>query len=158
MFGLFKSAQFVDPELGELRRSRGLWRGSVELPRAVVPLAVAGSRQAPDATALELARSAPHLIQDARPYIEAALFEHIQPYVEAMAAGELPPPAEALPNVTSASEVWPHISIQYVAITPINGRVVTEFGIAIPWDEEHTLGARFAGGTLIELCGSVLAP
>jgi hypothetical protein len=158
MFGLFKSPQFFDSDLGDLRRSRGLWRGSVELAGAVIPLALSGSREAPDPTALELARSARHLIQVARPYIEAAVFEHIQPYVEAVALDELPAPAQPVPTVVEPSEVWPYISFRYVAVTPISGSLVTEFGIAIPWDEEHTLGARFSDRRLLELCGSVLPP
>lgn len=47
MFGLFKSASFTDPQLGELQRARGLWRGTVLLEDARVPLMLSGSRAAP---------------------------------------------------------------------------------------------------------------
>jgi hypothetical protein len=37
-------------------------------------------------------------------------------------------------------------------------RKLTEVGCRVQWDEEHTLGARFQNGRIIELCGSVLEP
>lgn len=52
MFGLFRSAPFSDPALGELVRSRGLWRGTVHLDSRATPIAVAGTRSAPDPVAL----------------------------------------------------------------------------------------------------------
>jgi hypothetical protein len=56
MFGFFKSASFVDPQLGELRRSSGMWRGMLLLEEARVPLILSGSRAAPDPEALNVAR------------------------------------------------------------------------------------------------------
>ena len=57
MFGLFKSPQFRDLQLGALARSRGHWRGSLTLDgRASVPLALSGPRSAPDAQAVAVAR------------------------------------------------------------------------------------------------------
>ena len=159
MLGFFRPPAFADPELGELRRARGHWRGLIALEGVgSVPLAIAGSRRAPDPTALQSARAASALLAKERASVEQAIFDHIQPYVEAIAAGELPMPGEPLPSVGSASDVWPHVSIRYVAVTPLGKKLVTEFGIAIPWDEEHTRGARFAGGEFVELCGSVLPP
>ena len=53
MFGLFESPRFTDPQLGALERSRGLWRGSIQLPgHPSVPLAVCGDNAAPDSLAL----------------------------------------------------------------------------------------------------------
>ena len=57
MFGFFKSASFVDPELGELHRSRGAWRGTLKLDTETsVPLVLGGGRAAPDPEALRIAR------------------------------------------------------------------------------------------------------
>lgn len=50
------------------------------------------------------------------------------------------------------------LAFEFVAISPLDGSLTTELGYTTAWDEEHTLGARFAGGTFIELCGSVLPP
>lgn len=42
MFGLFSNATITDSVLGELRYSKGRWRGLIELAGASVPLAIAG--------------------------------------------------------------------------------------------------------------------
>jgi hypothetical protein len=93
-----------------------------------------------------------------RPAIEQALFEHYEPYAEAVTAGELPSPNEALPRIAAPSEVWSHVSLVFVSITPLSGFLTTELGYTTAWDDEHTLGARFQSGKFIELCGSVLSP
>jgi len=92
------------------------------------------------------------------PAIEQALFEHYEPYAEAVTAGELPSPSEALPRIAAPSEVWSHVSLVFVSITPLSGFLTTELGYTTAWDDEHTLGARFQSGKYIELCGSVLSP
>ena len=57
MAGFFKSASFVYSQLGELNRSRGAWRGELNLDaKRPVPLIVSGGRAAPDAEALRIAR------------------------------------------------------------------------------------------------------
>jgi len=93
-----------------------------------------------------------------RPAIEKALFEHYGPYAEALAAGELQPPSEAFPSIAAPNQVWPHVSLVFISVTPLDGVLTTELGYTTAWDEEHTLGARFHSGTFIELCGSVLPP
>ncbi len=93
-----------------------------------------------------------------RPIIEQALFEHYEPYAEALAAGEVPPESEAFPSITAANRVWAHVSLVFVSVTPMDGTLTTEFGLTTGWDEEHTLGARFQSGKLLEICGSVLPP
>lgn len=158
MFGLFKSLPFHDPQLGELARSRGHWRGAIALASKTVPLALAGTRTEPDAKALAAAREVALQYASWRQSIEAALFEHYGPYAEALAAGELPPPFEPLPNVVEASQVWPYVSLVFVCVSPLDGVLTTELGYTVVWDEEHTLGAHFQNGKFVELCGSVLAP
>lgn len=159
MFGLFKSQPFRDPRLGEFVRSRGHWRGSLSLAAgSVAPLVLAGNRSQPDPRALALARELPQLAQHLRPAIGQALFEHYQPYAEAVADGDDPPPAAGLPLITSPLEVWAHVALLFVSVTPLDGVFTAELGYGVAWDEEHTLGARLRDGQLLELCGSVLAP
>jgi hypothetical protein len=155
LFGLFKSPPFRDPELGELVRSRGLWRGLLTVEAGVsAPLALAGTRIEPDARALAAAREVRQTFAPWRPAIEQALFEHYEPYTEALATA----PGDALPRLAAPSDVWPHVSLVFVSVTPLGGLLTTELGYATAWDEEHTLGARFQSGKFIELCGSVLRP
>jgi uncharacterized protein DUF6985 len=159
MFGLFKSPPFVDPELGEFRRSRGAWRGTIKLHTVTpVPLVLSGGRAAPNAEALRIARSIPSNYASWRPEIERALFEHYSPYAEAVAAGELVAAAESMPPIDVPSSVWPHTTLEFVQVSPLGGVLTVEIGYRVAWDEEHTLGARFRDGRLLELSGSVLAP
>jgi hypothetical protein len=158
MFGLFKSPRFCDPQLGELARSRGYWRGTIAIDSNTVPLTLAGARKEPDATALAVARNIALQYAFWQPSIEAAMFEHYGPCADALAEGELPLPSEPFPNVVEASQVWAHVTLVYVCASPLDGALTTELGYTVAWDEEHTLGARFQGDKLVELCGSVLAP
>ena len=159
MLGLFKSTSFVDPQLGELHRSRGAWRGTLKLDgEAPVTLILSGSRAAPDAEALRIARSLPSDYASWRPAIERELFDHYSPYAETVAAGELDAPSSGLPPIDAPSSVWGHTTLAFVQVTPLGGVLTVEIGYRVAWDEEHTLGARFRAGQLLELCGSVLAP
>ncbi|QNM97977.1 DUF6985 domain-containing protein [Chitinimonas koreensis] len=157
MFGLFKTPEYFDPQLGRLVRSRGYWRGAVDLgPFGKVPLALAGPRLSPDPAALAAAREVTVQFPALQAPTERALFEHYHPYAEALAAGELPPPIEPMPALTSPAMVWPHVSLAFLSIGPISGQLTVELGYATAWDEEHTLGARFRQGALVELCGSAV--
>jgi hypothetical protein len=158
MFGLFKPAPFADASLGALVRSRGLWRGTLQLDSASTPLALAGTRTAPDPAALAAARELATQFAGWRRAIETALYEHYEPYAESVAAGEIQATDESWPSINSSADVWPHVSLQYVCVIPLSGSLTTELGYVTAWDEEHTLGARFQGGTFVELCGSVLRP
>jgi len=159
MFGLFKSPQFRDPQLGELVRSCGHWRGSVTLEgRVRVPLVLSGTRSAPDAQAVAVARDGTTRYRSWRPTIEKALFEHYGPYADALAVREFPPPSETFPSIPAPHQVWPYVSLAFVAVTPLEGVLTAELGYITAWDEEHTLGVRFQSGKFMELCGSVLAP
>jgi hypothetical protein len=159
LFGLFKSPPFHDPKLGELVRSRGFWRGLLTVEAGVrAPLAVSGMRTEPHAQALAAAREVAQAFASLRPAIEQALFEHYEPYAEAVTAGELPSPSEALPRIAAPGDVWSHVSLVFVSVTPLSGLLTTELGYTTAWDDEHTLGARFQSGKFMELCGSVLRP
>lgn len=155
---MFKSPLFSDPLLGEFRRTGGMWRGTIDLGEARAPLALPGSRSAPDPRALDIARAVPSTFPEWRGLIAAAMFEHYAPYAEAVAAGQLEPLGEGLPRVTQPDEVWPHTSVEFVAVIALDGELTVEIGYRVAWDEEHTLGARLRNGRLIELNGSVLPP
>ena len=156
MFGLFSSAAVSDPVLGELRFQRGRWRGLVRLEGTDLPLAISGSRKAPDESSLMAARSFSSALAALRPQIETALFEHYQPYAEAVTSGDFPPHAEGICEVDVPGDVWRHVVNKFVSIEPMSGALVTELGMAVAWDEEHILGARFDQGKFIELCGSTI--
>jgi hypothetical protein len=160
VFGwLAKSAPYVDPELGELRHARGRWRGTIALDGGrPVPLVLSGGRAAPDDEALRLARAIPAESASWRAQVEPELFAHLEPYAEAVAAGELEAPTGGLPRIAAPSEIWPHVTAEFVRVERIDGAFVVEVGYRVAWDEEHTLGARFRDGRLRELNGSVLAP
>ena len=132
-----RSGTVRDPVLGDLTRSRRLWRGTVHITNATVPLAIVGKRSAPDATALVLARSIEVGFPAWRPAIEAALDEHAS--TVGSAAAEIPLPT-------------------YVAVIAIDGQPTIELGYQVPWDDDHTLGAIIRDGRFVELNGSVLAP
>jgi hypothetical protein len=90
MLNIFKSPAFRDSTLGEFKRFRGHWRGTVELGGTVIPLVLVGGRSQP--------------------------------------------------------------------VMPLSSAFTVEFGFTTEWDEEHTLGARFQEGRLVELCGTVVPP
>ncbi len=153
---------FSDPQFGQLRLSFGfatcLWRGSIALlPGTSLPLAIAGSADAPNPVALVMAKELAAKFSSLQPTIDEALFDHYEPYAEAVASGELKL-SEALPSISRPSDVGHLISWVYVAVIPIGGRLLVEIGLMVPWDEEHTLGLRFEEGRLIELNGSVVQP
>ena len=152
-----------DPQLGTLHFSFGfetcLWRGSIVLsPQMSIPLAVAGSCDGPDDQALAIARDLVAQFSLWKSAIEKELFGHYEPYAEAIASGELEHTGDPLPKITESSDVWPLISWVYAAVIPLGGDFVTELGLTVPWDEEHTLGLRFQAGKFVELNGSVVQP
>ena len=50
MFELFGSKPYEDPQLGELHKSGGHWKGSIVLPPGAFRLSFAGDRNAPHAS------------------------------------------------------------------------------------------------------------
>lgn len=74
-----------------------------------------------------------------------------------MAAGAPRPDSDIpFPQIDSPADIEAHASLAFVSIVPEAGQWVVELGYATDWDVEHTLGARFAGERLLELCGSIL--
>jgi hypothetical protein len=154
MFELFKSGNFRDGQLGELRRSGGYWKGSVVLaPCGTFRLALAGNRKVPDPIALRLAKQLPDLFESLMPKIQTALFEHYTPYKQAVDAGEYP--GSPCPNIVSPEVVWPHVTPAHVLSEPLRGVPTVEIAFRVAWDEEHTVAAMFQDWRLIELNGSV---
>lgn len=150
MFGLFKTPSFQDAALGELQRKGGYWRGSITLAGQTVPLVIAGGKDQPDAAALALAQGLNAQFAGMKPAIEHALFEHYEPYGEADEDGA--------PKLTAASQVWPQVQLVHVLVDTVDKAMAVELGYAATWDEEHTLGALFSNGQLLELNGSVVLP
>ena len=137
-----RAKPFVDAQLGELRRSRGAWRGSVRLaPNDPIPLSVPGSRSEPDHAALELARTIPAEYERGRGAVEAALDEHRTAALEGVGAEGLVYPAP-----TSAS------------VIELDRTLTIQLAYEVDWDDDHTLGACLRGGELVELNGSILEP
>jgi hypothetical protein len=155
MFNLFGARPYMHSTLGELRRSGGAWRGAIEIDGAIVPLTLAGGREAPDADALEAASTLPARFTSMQLAIASALFEHAEPYLDSLQEEES---GALLASLKSAADVWQHSKLEFVSVLHRGGSHTVELGYAVSWDEEHTLGVRFQGTELIELCGSVLAP
>ena len=154
MLGLFRRKSVVDPELGELRRSRGHWRGMISLSGSTVPLAVGGPRSRPDAEALAAARSLPSTWAASTDAVAHALLDHLEPYRDAVTAGEVQSPRKPLP--AGPVELWASINIVSASVTSSGGQLVSEVALTATWDEEHTMGIRFARGTFVELNASIL--
>jgi hypothetical protein len=149
MLGLFKSPPASAPGLGELQRSGGVWRGTVMLGERPVPLMLDGPRTGPEDEALRLARAIPNQWAAWRQPISAALFEHYEPYGDADDGESLSP------MVDGPGAAWSLAQIRFVSVAKLGGDWTVEIGIAVPWDEDHLLGARFRDGEWFELCGSV---
>ncbi len=127
---------FQDPQLGELTRRRGRWRGEVDVGGARVPLSLVGSRREPEPAALAIAGRVADELASARAALAVALADHREP------SGE-------------TADGW---TVEWASVAPIDGALTLELGLAVAWDEEHTLGARIRDGHLVELNGSVLGP
>ncbi|MDR2678354.1 MAG: hypothetical protein LBB51_02835 [Zoogloeaceae bacterium] len=159
MFGLFKAADVIHPILGTLKWQHGYWRGELALPDGErVPLMLGGSRKGPDEKALAQAIAVPNALRDLRSQLEHALFEHYAPCAEAFKEGHFKPDSGQFPEVTSPAQALQQACIVAVVIDLLDDEMAAEVCYAVPWDEEHTLGARFRGTQWIELCGSTLVP
>jgi hypothetical protein len=157
MFGLFKSEDFQHPTLGIFKWVRGCWRGEVHLASGrVVPLVVIGTRKGPNPEAVEHAVNLRRDLQSVESQLMRALFEHHEPYAEAVQDGELA--AGKVPKVNDGVEALALAEVDAVVVIELDGALATEVCYRVPWDEEHTLGARFRGPQWVELCGSTLVP
>ena len=154
--GFFTSDPYHDAQLGELRRSAGHWKGRLTLaPLGTFRLSVSGSRTAPDAAALTLAKGLPGRFKDLMPQIQDGLFEHYAPYKEAVDAGQQT--GSPCPDVPDARAVWPHVTPAHVLIETFErGEAPTvEIAFRVDWDVEHTVAAIYRDWQFIELNGSV---
>jgi hypothetical protein len=157
VFRLFASKPFVDEQIGELKWSRGYWRGTLALPSCgIFPLCLAGTRNAPNGVGLELAKELPGRFESLKPSIQRGLFEHYQPYREAMAFGE-EMDGERCPEIADEGTVWGFVSPAHVRIDPLGNFITVEIAFTVAWDEDHTLGARFQGWRFVELNGSIVS-
>ena len=149
MFGLFKTEHFQHPTLGGFQWAKGYWRGKLSVVGGgVVPLIVEGTRKGPDQEALVMALSLGRDLQSIEPKLKQELFEHYEPYGE----------ASAVSQVRSADHALNLAEVEAVVVAKLDGELATEVCYRVPWDAEHTLGARFRGSKWVELCGSTLVP
>lgn len=63
---------------------------------------------------------------------------------------------EPFPVVRTPSEVWAHVEPRFVVVSPLDGALAMEIGLAVAWEPEHTLGVHLQNGALVELCGSTV--
>ncbi len=153
LFGLLQSPTVNDPVCGPLARSRGHWRGRMPLgAHRVIPLLIAGGRDAPDGPALAQARELPARYPTLQREIATALLEHYEPYRQAIEAGEI---VDEPIRLDSTDDVWAHVRPVHIIVAPLDGRLTVEIGYMTTWDVEHTLGARLVDWHLGELNGSV---
>jgi hypothetical protein len=54
----------------------------------------------------------------------------------------LEPPGEGLARIIQPEEVWPYMSVEFVAVIPLDSEFGVEVGYQVTWDEEHALGSR----------------
>ena len=154
MFRLFKPEPFRDGQRGEFRRSGGYWKGSLELaPCRTFRLVLAGSREASDPIALELAKESPDRFKSLMPKIQTGLFGHYAPYKEAADAGE--GTGSACLSVVSPEAVWPHVMHAHVLVERLEGVMTVEIAFRLASDVEHTVSARFQNWQFVDLNGSV---
>lgn len=159
MFGLFKTPDHHYPSLGTLRWSRGYWRGEVSWPgKSAVPLVLGGTRKGPDQQALQHAMNLPADFLCIEPQLKQALYDHYEPYAEAVQEGHLRVQDGVSPKLSGVAEAFALAEPEAVLIVELDGELATEVCYRVPWDEEHTLGARFRGRNWVELCGSTLIP
>ncbi len=146
--GLFGNDIHNDPTLGGFERQGGAWHGRIVLEGfGPVTLTVPGDRKRPDAASLALAPSAAAEVFTVRDALASALYEHWEPYFEAE--------VDEAPKLETRHDVWPHIRIEALVVDAGHREFRVELRLTVPWDPEHTLGARIAHGELVELCGSV---
>ncbi len=159
MFGLFKTDDYQHATLGTFKWVRGCWRGEVSLPdQGVVPLIVGGTRKGPDHEALKHAVNLGRDLKVVEPQLKQAMYEHYQPYAEAVRDGELVVEAGTFPQVRNGADALGLAEVEAVLVVELDRTLATEVCYRVPWDEEHTLGARFRGQQWVELCGSTLVP
>lgn len=153
--GLFSSVPHHDDVLGEFTRESGWWRGQIDLPpHGVVALRLAGGRSAPDAASVAAARSLAAVYARLSGEVGAVLYEHYLPGLEAWRAGELAGLVDRYPELTRAEEVWNHVRVERVDVDASGREYAIEVRFETAWDEEHTLGVRIRGESLVGLCGS----
>lgn len=159
MFGLFKTKDYQHPELGVFNWERGCWRGHfAPAGGAAVPLIIGGSRQGPDHAAFVHAIRLGEDIRQIESQLKQALFDHHLPYAEAFQRGRLRLEDGPFPAMPDANQALALAEVEAVVIVELDDQLATEVCYRVPWDEEHTLGARFRGPRWIELCGSTLVP
>ncbi|MBV8467291.1 MAG: hypothetical protein JO218_15220 [Burkholderiales bacterium] len=150
MLNFFGSKTYIDIQLGELYRSRGRWRGTIDIGHHdAVPLAISGGWRGPDPEALAAARQLAATFHEHLTVIADALYGH---YEQAAAHFAGTP----LATITSSETALGFANLHSVAVSPLDGEMTVEYVYMVDWDDEHLLGARFQGDRLVDFCGSTV--
>ena len=104
-------------------------------------MVIPGSRSSPDGGAVTHVSALLSDYTRIRPVMRDALADHRPDSLSAEQVARLVVPDPVFARVLS-----------------LGGQEMVELGYEVEWDEEHTLGARFNNGELVELNGSVLPP
>ncbi len=154
---LFGSDPFDDPRFGRFVRKGGMWTAECDVaPFGRVAVGLAGDRRAPAAASLDALGEAGAAFEALRGTIGHALVEHLAPYREAIESGDHEVPGFAADSIRTAADVWPHTKVVGIDIDAARAGFAFEVQLAVAWDEEHTLGARFDREAFFELNGSVV--
>lgn len=152
MLGFLGSDPFQHPTLGTFERKGGQWRGTGTLLGARAEFRLAGDRKAPSPAALAIAEQLGAWVSASRDTLARELFAHYEPMREAHTEGGF---EGELPAIEAAGGVWPHVTVVHAVVDPAQRGFSVEIHLGVAWDDDHTLGARYLDGVLVELNGSV---
>lgn len=164
VFGWFKKPKFEHDQLGEFHRRGKTWEGEYELkPKKFVDLNLDGSREEPFPELVKAALALPKNLPLLMKQVAAPLKDHLEPYQEDLAdpdsgfAEEFgsPQQIERVLSLETLEQALDAVSIIGIELYRENGDVRTLILIDAPWDPEHTLGAFFEDGNLLELNASM---
>ena len=159
MAALFGTRRYVDPELGELKRSGPCWEVELTIQGSGrVHADLHGTRRTPDEAALSIAQELPGRYGGLEPAVQDALFENYLPYRIAAEEGETHV-VQPFPQITDPADVWQRVRLWGVRIEPLTGQPIgdqptLELVYEVDWDHDHLVGVRMQEWRVWEVCGS----
>jgi hypothetical protein len=134
-----------------------MWRGTIHLASEPVNLALSGGPRQPDNAALAAACAIPELLDEWRVSIKQELLQHYEIRLEDYGRRD-PRRRTPLPITIESRDLWKHVRLLFIAISPRDDRMTTELGYKAGWDPTHILGARFVGREFVELDDNAISP
>lgn len=157
MAAIFGKRRYVDPELGELKRSGPCWETELTIQGSGrVYAELHGTRKMPDEAALSIARELPGRYGELKPEIQDALFENYIPYRMAAEEGATHL-VQPFPQITDPADAWQRVRLWGVRIQPLTRQPIEptlELVFEVDWDEDHLVGVRMQQWRVWEVCGS----